>query len=148
MLLNNIPWIYLLLNSILLLFQCWTECFVSVCTDIRKTCQFGKLSMDYEIRNYSELSYLSSNVQRPPKWVILTDARLLQTICAVSSSNWKHFQTSVWNSLFRLLLSPSGCHFWWVSVFLQKNILQNIPAYLCLPISWEGAEIQIWACFT
>lgn len=35
-----------------------------------------------------------------------------------------------------------------MSIFLQKNILQNIPAYLCLPILWEGAEIQIWACFT
>lgn len=37
---------------------------------------------------------------------------------------------------------------WWGSIFAQKNVLHTIPAYLCLPISWAGAEIQIWACFT
>lgn len=64
-----------------LVLQRWTEYFVSVCTDICKICQLSKLRMDYEIRNYSELSHLPSNTQIPTKWIILTNVRLLQSIC-------------------------------------------------------------------
>lgn len=109
---------------------------------------FGKLSMDYWVRNYSDLSPPLPNVKRQPKWVILTVMKPLLRICTISSSNWKHSPILIWNSLFHLLISPSHCHFWWITILLQKNILQNTAAYLSLLISQEGAEIQIWACFT
>jgi len=98
--------------------------------------------MDYGKRNYSDLRPPLRNVKRQPKWVVLTVMKLLLRICAVSSSNWKHFPILVWNSLFHLLLSPSDCHFWWITIFLHKNILQNTAAYLSLLISQEGAKTK------
>lgn len=98
--------------------------------------------MDYGKRNYSDLRPPLRNVKRQPKWVVLTVMKLLLRICAVSSSNWKHFPILVWNSLFHLLLSPSDCHFWWITIFLHKNMLQNTAAYLSLLISQEGAKTK------